>query len=429
MGKRDELKRLTTSWAGRTLASGRVAAHLGKAAAGKVLKVASAAADTELGEALAGELDAMKGLAMKVGQMASYLEGSVPPGAQRMLQKLQQGGEPMALERLRPQIEEALGGTLEALFDRFEEEPLASASIAQVHRATLSGEEVVVKVQYPEIARTFEIDLGHLHRLTRLAGLGASFDANEIVGELRARLMEECDFLREADNQAVFRRIWADTPWVVVPEVKRERTARTVLTSVYAPGERFSTFVDGQPQPARDRAGAQLFSFAFGSIFAHALLHGDPHPGNYLFDGERVVFLDFGCVRYFPASFVETWKVLAWATLEDRRPDLRDAMVATGMVPDPDRYDFDYHWQVMRYLYEPFLAPRFRYTHEYVQRSWKLLGSGNPNMRRTRMPPEWVLTNRLQWGLNSVLAHLGSEADFGTLFRAALSRPTVPALP
>lgn len=429
MGKRDELKRLTASWAGRTLASGRVAAHLGKAAAGKVLQVAHAAADVELGEALASELDAMKGLAMKVGQMASYLEGSLPPATQRVLSKLQQGGEPMALDALRPAVEEALGGRLEELFDAVEPVPIASASIAQVHRAVFQGRDVVLKIQYPEIARTFEIDLGHFRRIAKIAGLGASFDADEIVGELRARLQEECDFTQEAVNQGVFRSRWQDVPWAHVPETVPSRSARTVLTQDFAEGERFSTFVERASPSERDRAGERLFSFAFVSIFAHALLHGDPHPGNYLFQPDRVVFLDFGCVRYFPLSFVQTWKQLAWTVLEGRRHELCDRMVATGMVPDPSRYDFDYHWEVMRYLYEPFTAPRFRYTHDYVQRSWSLMGSSNPNMRRTRMPPEWVLTNRLQWGLNSVLAHLGAEGDFGTLFREALSRETVPAGP
>ncbi len=421
--KRDALKRITSSWTGRTLATGRAAAHLGRAAATKAARLATDATDARLGEALADELDAMKGLAMKVGQMASYLEGSVPGEAQRVLRKLQQGGEPVDIEVLRPVVEQALGAPLAELFDDFDDEPLASASIAQVHRATLDGRPVAVKIQYPEIARTFEIDLGHLKRIAALAGLGSAFDAREIVGELRDRLLQECDFDAEARHQHAFRAMWADTPWVTIPEPVAARSARVVLTTSFQEGRRFYDFVAEAPDAERSRAGERLFSFAFGSIFGHAALHGDPHPGNYLFPrDDRVVFLDFGCVRFFDEGFVRAWKDLAWCVLDGRRADLPERMVATGMVPDPDRYDFDYHWEVMRYLYEPFLVPRFRYTHDYVARSWALLGWDNPNLRKTRMPAEWVLTNRLQWGLNSVLALLGAEADFGTLYREALSR-------
>ncbi|HHO52587.1 MAG TPA: AarF/ABC1/UbiB kinase family protein [Deltaproteobacteria bacterium] len=425
--KRDKLKQITSSWASRTLASGRVALRLSSAAGRRVVRAAGEASDAHLGTSIADDLDAMKGLAMKAGQMASYLEGSMPPEAQRMLRRLQQGGEPLELATLRPVVEDSLGATLEALFEDFDPEPLASASIAQVHRATFEGRDVVVKIQYPHIAETFEVDLGHLRRIGALAWFGSAMQAGELVGELRDRLAEECDFEVEANNQRRFQALWAGAPWVQIPEVIEARSSSVVLTSTFAEGQSFYPFIEAADAGARNLAGERLFSFAFGSIFGHGCLHGDPHPGNYLFPehGEQVVFLDFGCVRWFDAEFVQTWKRLARVVLEGRRADLADVMVDTGMVPDPDRYDFDYHWQVMRYLYEPFLTPRFRYTHDYVKRSWSLLAWDNPNLRRTRMPRPWVLTSRLQWGLNSVLALLGAEADFGTLFREALQTPLV----
>ena len=419
---RERLKSLTASWAGRTLAAGKVAAHLGKAAATKAV---GAGDDGALGETLADELDRMKGLAMKVGQMASYLEGSLPPAAQQGLARLQQGGTSLPPEQVRAAIEAALGAPVSDLFDTFDDEPLASASVAQVHRASLGGLALAVKVQHPGIAETFEVDLGNLRRLGRLATLGSDLDAREVIGELRERLREECDFVAEADHQRRFAALWAADRRYRIPEVLPERSARTVLTTTFLEGRRFDGFRAGSTQEERNRAGARLFELAFGSIFRHRVLHGDPHPGNFLFpeDGALGV-LDFGCVRWFDADFVATWKRLAWVILDGRRAELPEAMVATGLVLDPDRYDFDYHWEVMRYLYEPFLSSDFRYTHDYVQRSWSILAWSNPNLRRTRMPPEWVLTNRLQWGLNSVLALLGAEGDFAELYRTCLgARP------
>ncbi len=413
------------------MASGRVALSLGRAAAGKALSAAHEAADAQLGERLARELDAMKGLAMKVGQMASYLEGSLPPDAQRVLRRLQQGGEAMPLEVLRPSIEASLGAPLGELFDHVEETALASASIAQVHRAVLNGEEVVIKVQYPEIAKTLEVDLGHLRHLGALAGLGSAVSASEVVGELRDRLVEECDFEVEADNQETFRRAWAHAAWVCIPRVYPERSSGTVLTSEFAPGRAFYPFVEQRDETTRRRAAERLFSFSFGSIFGKGCMHGDPHPGNYLFpeDEEATVFLDFGCVRWFDEPLVTAWKRLAWIVLEGRRSELADAMVALGMVPRPDRFDFDHHWEVMRYLYEPFVVPRFRYTQDYVARSWKLMTWSNPNLRRTRVPAPWVFVQRLQWGLNSVLALLDCEAAYGDRFREALSTELTLAKP
>ncbi|MBX2797166.1 MAG: AarF/ABC1/UbiB kinase family protein [Myxococcales bacterium] len=425
MGKRDELERITSSWARRTLASGRVALKLGRAAARRAVQAVDRHGDEQLGEGLATELDAMKGLAMKVGQMASYLEGSLPPDAQRVLRRLQRGGEPLAFEAIQPVVEQALGQPLHELYDTFDPTPIASASIAQVHRATVRGQPVAVKVQYPEIARTFEVDLGHLRRMGALASLGSALSAEDVVEELRDRLREECDFEIEADHQERFARRWADEPWVHVPEVIRSHSATTVLTSSFAEGQGFYAFVDAADEAARNRAAEHLFVFSFRSIFAHRCMHGDPHPGNYLFPEARdqTVFLDFGCVRSFERPLVDAWKQLARVVLEGRRGDLAEAMMATGMVPDPDRYDFDHHWEVMQYLYEPFTQARFRYTHDYVRRSWSLLTWNNPNLRHTRMPGPWVLVQRLQWGLNSVLALLNAEADFGTLFRAALDHP------
>ena len=427
--KRDKLKRLTASWTGRTLASGRVALELGRAAAERAVSQATEAVDARLGEVLAEELDGMKGLAMKVGQMASYLEGSMPPDAQRVLRRLQQGGKGLPLEALRPSIETSLGDRLEALFDHVEPEPLACASIAQVHRATLQGQAVVIKVQYPEVRRTLDVDLGHLGRVSRLIGLGSALDANEVIGELRDRLRDECDFRTEAIHQERFRGFYAGEPWVEIPAVVPERSSDIVLTSAFAEGQTFYDFVESHEEATRRAAAERLFSFAFRSIFEFGCLHGDPHPGNYLFPKEqdRTVFLDFGCVRWFEPPLVSAWKRLAWTILEGRRADLPEAMLALGMIPNPDRFDFDHHWEVMRYLYEPFTSPRFRYTQEYVGRSWKLLAWDNPNLRRTRVPPPWVFVQRLQWGLNSVLALLDVEADYGTRFRDALSRELTPS--
>ena len=423
--KRDKLKKLTTGWAGRTLATGRMAASLGKAAADKVVRQRDAGEG--LGADLVADLDAMKGLAMKVGQMVSYLDGSLPPETQRVLRKLQQGSQPMDFEALEPVLVDALGATVAERFDHLDPEPVAAASIGQVHRGSIDGHDVAVKIQYPGVQQTFAVDLGTFGRVGRLAALGTALDVRSLVAELKERLDEECDYEREARAQHLFRQLYADDPRTIVPSVVPTHCAPTVLTSSWEEGVSFYEFVEQSTEAQRREVAERVFRFAFRNIFHHGVLHGDPHPGNLRIRDEGVVFLDYGCVRFFEPGHVEAWKALAWCTLEGRRAELPEVTAATGFVPDPDRYDWDAHWEVMQYLYEPFTQPRFTYTHDYVRRSYDLMSMNNPNWRRTAMPPAWLLTNRLQWGLNSILALLGVEADFATFYRECLSMDYVPA--
>jgi predicted unusual protein kinase regulating ubiquinone biosynthesis (AarF/ABC1/UbiB family) len=419
-GKRDRLRAITTSWAGRTLASGKVAASLGRAA---MSSVAGLGVDGEgLGERVADNLDAMKGLAMKVGQMVSYLDGSLPPDAQRVLRRLQQGGEPLDFEIIAPILEEALGAPIADLFDRIDPEPIAAASIGQVHRGSLHGREVAIKVQYPGVAGTFATDLATFRRVGALATFGTALSISDLAQELHDRLAEECDYPREARVQQLFHTLYSDDDTLIVPEVHHDRVAPMVLTTSFCEGLDFYAFVERSTQDQRNEAARKLFTFAFRNIFRHGMLHGDPHPGNTLFrDDGAVVFLDYGC------DFVPTWKRLARCILEGRRQDLAECTMATGFVPHEDRYDWDAHWDVMNYLYEPFLTSNFHYTQEYVTRSYDLMSMKSPNWRRTAMPKPWLLTNRLQWGLNSILAMLDAEGDFATLYRELLDDELVPA--
>lgn len=420
--KRDALKRLTTTWASRTLASGRVAANLGRAAVAE----ARGTDASEVGAALVAQLDGMKGLAMKVGQVMSYLDGPVPDEVQTALRKLQRGAEPIHLEAVEAVLTDAFGRTSAQLFERFDPEPVAAASIGQVHRASLDGRPLAVKIQYPEIAKALKIDLANADRLSTLASLGTPLDLGGLIEELRGRVHEECDYLQEASSQQHFRSLWAHRPDIWVPEVVEARCRGTVLTTDFVEGRDLYTFGAEASEAERTRAGEAIFSFAFHSIFAHSCFNGDPHPGNYLFaDDGRVAFLDFGCVRYFDVDLIADWKRIATCILEGRRRDMPDVLRAAGFVHAEHKWDFDAQWEVMRHLYRPFLTRNFRYTREYVRENHQALVTENPNFRRTLMPPRWLLANRLQWGLNSVLATLNATGDWPTLFREAVAQPTV----
>lgn len=437
MSKREKLAGITKSWAGRTFEAGRFAAGLGRAAARKVVDDALDRpppppmpddGDSADDDALVDRLDQLKGLMLKFGQMASYLDGAVPERTQRALRRLQADAKALPWPDVRAVLEHDLGRPVGELFDDVDPEPFAAASIGQVHRARLDGREWAVKIQYPGVADTFEIDLGNLRRLAFLGSIGTALDGPGLVDELRARMHEECDYRIEAANQLMFRQFWHGRPDLIVPEVRLDRLGRRVLTTELIQGQGFFAFAAEAPQAVKDRAAERLYEFAFASIFGACAFNADPHPGNYLFlpDG-RVAFLDFGCTKRFDPALVRRWKRFANATLTGDFAAWKHEFIACGFTPDPDRFDFAHQWQVMRYLYEPMMTEGFRYDHAYVRRSYDLILWKTPNQRKVALPPDWLAVQRLQWGLNSVLAHLDATGAWGTLFRAALAQPTTAA--
>lgn len=387
-------------------------------------------ASVEAAGDLVEQLGRLKGLVMKIGQIASYMPGTLPPRAQRVLTKLQAESTAMKWSTVREVVREELGDAPEALFETIATEPFAAASIGQVHRARHESRDVAVKIQYPGIEDVLRQDLKAAGVLAKLGMMGSDLDAKSLMAELRARMLEECDYRLEAAHQAAFRQLLADDlAGARVPEVVTERSSRRVLTTVLDPGQPFYPFCEGASQTARDRAGAIIFRASMGSIFRHLAFNGDPHPGNYLFapDGS-VTFLDFGCVRRFDPSMIAAWRDVARAALHGDRSAFVANYPRLGFVKRPDKFDWDHQWQMMRYLYRPFLATEpFQYTHEYVRESYGLMIFDNPNRFRTAMPPEWLLLNRLQWGLTSVLAHLGARVRWGDILREVVETPAQPA--
>ncbi|MFK7930152.1 MAG: ABC1 kinase family protein, partial [Myxococcota bacterium] len=279
MSKRDALKGITTGFARRTLKTGRIAASVAAAGAKRVVRT-STDDDAHFGEALLSQMDEMKGFAMKAGQILSYMDGALPPETARRLRALQKGSKPVEFDVLRPAAEASLGGTIEDLFERFDITPIASASIGQVHRASLDGQELAVKVQYPNVASTFRSDFSTLRQLCRLASLGSNVNAPAIVRELETRFLEECDYVREAAWQEAVRAQLA-LPGAVIPAVRHDRSTGTVLSSAFMPGQDFYAFVQTASQAERNQAAAVLFQASFGLIFKHGIINADPHPGNY----------------------------------------------------------------------------------------------------------------------------------------------------
>jgi predicted unusual protein kinase regulating ubiquinone biosynthesis (AarF/ABC1/UbiB family) len=423
----DELAEINHRWGRRAISTARIASSAARLAGRRLFGRKASITDQVIGEKLAAELDEMKGMAMKLGQIISYFDGILPESTHAALRPLQRGAKPVAFSVMLPVIESAFEAPLGELFEDFDDVPVAAASIGQVYRARFRGADVAVKVQYPNVRKTFESDTKRLRRLAGLASLATAVDGHAIADELRARLLEECDYELEARHQEAFAAAFADDARIVVPTVVWERTRGSVLTTAWHSGLDFYAFNDAAGPDQRAAAASALVRFAYRSLYGHAAINADPHPGNYLFPGDgRVVFLDFGCVRRFDPDFLERERTLARVVLEDRRGDFRDAVLATGMVPKPKRFDFDVHWAQMCHHYAPYRVPRYRINPEHLAEAMRFNGPSNPNLRRLAIPPQWIWLQRLQFGLHAVLARLDVELAYGDILREALAEPPRP---
>jgi predicted unusual protein kinase regulating ubiquinone biosynthesis (AarF/ABC1/UbiB family) len=293
-------------------------------------------------ETLVKVLGSMRGAAMKVGQTLSAVDlGLVPeeirPQFQEILAALQQDAEPISFRSIRKVIEQDMGERLSTAFADFDEEPIAAASIGQVHRAVLEdGREVAVKVQYPGIAEAIRADMQNLRLSLKLLNVIApGIDTGAIAQEIRERISQELDYELEASNQHSMARVYRGHPFIDVPDVITEMSRERVLVSEFVHGQRFAE-VRERSQEERNRLGEILVRFYFNGPLRHRLLNGDPHPGNSLFcsDG-RVAFLDFGFFKTMSDEEVGQLVASTQATYEHDAQALFEVISGLGALP-PD---------------------------------------------------------------------------------------------
>jgi predicted unusual protein kinase regulating ubiquinone biosynthesis (AarF/ABC1/UbiB family) len=185
------------------------------------------------------------------------------------------------------------------------------------------------------------------------------------------------------------------------------------LVSDWIEGERFDAFLARADPAERSRAGLSVFRFYLESFCTHGVFNADPHPGNYLFANDEVTLLDFGCVKRMTAEQVDWWQRFLRAYLERDFELARRLVIQMDMVPDPDRYDFEYHHRMVLSTYEFALhAERFRFDRDFMRRMLRARGRDNPGKFRVNVPKDWIFANRMVLGLFALMARLGAEADF-----------------
>jgi predicted unusual protein kinase regulating ubiquinone biosynthesis (AarF/ABC1/UbiB family) len=404
------------------------AANLGRTSEGR--RAAAERRQAEAAEQIVEVLGSMKGAAMKVGQVASFIDtGAFPPEFQERLQgklaELRDSAPRVPFERMREVAEDELGEPLEDAFAEFEYEAVAAASIGQVYRARLhDGRRVAVKVQYPGVARAVRSDLQNLGLIMRVAKrMAPGMDVRAITAEIRERLTDELDYEHEAQSHRAFARAWRDHPFILVPDVVTSMSSERVLVSEWVDGAGFDE-VKAMDRATRDRFGEIVFRFFFGSLYRNGHFSGDPHPGNYLLmeDG-RVAFLDFGMTKRVPPAHLLAEVDALRLGMERDAEGLHARLAAMGFF---DRADpgirpgplLDHFRDVTGWYLED---RELTIDRELVARV--LIEFGDPRsrhwelMRRETVPPDALLAGRMEALTLGVLGQLRATANWHRIAR------------
>lgn len=366
-----------------------------------------------------------KGVLMKAGQLVSMVDaaavgaGELSP-YQKALTRLQADAPPMDSALAEEILQAQLGRPTDAVFADFTSEPVAAASIGQVHRAVLhDGRQVAVKIQYPGVAQAIRDDLSNTELLATVfrfaagaaGAMGAALpDIEHAAGEISTRISEEVDYRREAANITAFETLYRGHPFIRVPEVIPEASADQVLTM---------TYLDGLDWAAAQQADQELKNiwseiiarFVTGSYRHANLFHADPHPGNYRFGEDGTVgFVDFGCVKVLTGRQRRRIVSMMRAAVDGRKDDVRQLMVETGFFAEDSALTADETYQWWEGIVHEILAPQpATYTEQASQRAIEFLldvRSTDHPLRRMAVPADFIFLSRLNLSMNAIFTAL-----------------------
>lgn len=379
-------------------------------------------------------LGTMRGIAAKVGQMASYVDGVVPESHrdayETSLRVLRAQAPRSSLAEITQIVQEDLGAPLASLFVEFDETPIASASIGQVHRAVIQVDgkprEVAVKIQHANIREAVESDLSNFGIVESFASLlGAKrFDPKAMLDTVRARFTEELDYSLEAERIAVFSRLHEGDATIRIPKSFPSHSSSRILTTEFVRGKSFEEACS-ESEAKRVAYAETLWRFVFKGNLVGAMFNADPHPGNYFFhEGGAVTFVDFGCVQVISEAKRPFARAIHRAAI-DRDEAAFYAGVSGLIDAKPGKLE-SLARAYTRLCFEPLFAAPYRITRSYagsLVSEMKNMGAEAKKLPEAdffKMPVDMLFMNRLQFGFYSVLARLDCEVDYAAVERAFL---------
>ena len=378
-------------------------------------------------ERLASTMGALKGAAMKLGQsIAVAADGlDLPPEARRVLSRLQDKGDPIPFEEIKVQIEAELGASLDELFDRFDSEPLGTASLAQAHAAWLpDGTPVVVKVLHQGIESSVATDIRAMRTLF-VTGRILRRDRSEvdrIFSEIQERITEELDYYKEAANLEFFHRELAHIEGLSVPRTYSDLCTERVLTMDRIVGAPLEKFLEQASPEARQRAGTILAKSFHEQLYRLRTLHADPHGGNYLFHTDGSVgLIDFGCVKRFDIWWLARYARTALSIVDDDRARFLERAREMEILCVDDKPEAErVLWKFATIICGPLRVPWFRcgVDDDELPSQLKKIAKEVIQYPELQTPPDLIYLHRSLGGIYAMLRRLQHEFDYSDIFRA-----------
>jgi predicted unusual protein kinase regulating ubiquinone biosynthesis (AarF/ABC1/UbiB family) len=380
---------------------------------------------------LARMLGGLKGPIMKVAQLLATIPDALPPEYSLELAQLQADAPPMGWAFVKRRMTAELGAGWQGRFDVFDHAPAAAASLGQVHRATAKdGRLLACKLQYPDMASAVEADLRQLRLIFSVhRRMDPAIDTSEIIEEISERVREELDYAREARHIALYRRILSRQRLIRVPDVVPELSTRRLLTMGWLEGGKLLAYKD-RPLAERNRLATAMFKAWWHPFSHYAVIHGDPHLGNYtVFESDGAAaginLLDYGCIRIFPPSFVEGVIDLYRGLQTDDRERIVSAYETWGFRGlSNEVIDILNIWA--RFIYGPLLEDRVRSLAEgvspaeYGRRQAFQVHKALKEKGPVKVPREFVFMDRAAIGLGGVFLHLRAKMNFHRLFESEI---------
>jgi predicted unusual protein kinase regulating ubiquinone biosynthesis (AarF/ABC1/UbiB family) len=353
--------------------AGRAALGFGKRLTGKSRDDVNAELMEKAANQLFTVLGELKGGAMKVGQALSVLEAAVPEQFgepyREALTKLQKDAPPLPAAKVHRVLDSQLGTKWRDRFSSFDDEPVASASIGQVHKGVWSdGREVAVKIQYPGADEALRADLKTMKRMVSVfKQLAPGADIQGVVDELIERTEMELDYRLEAENQRAFAKAYKDHPHFVVPAIVA--SAPKVVIAEWMEGIPLAKIIRDGTVAQRDLMGTRLFELTYDAPRRLEMMHGDAHPGNFmLLPDEKMGVIDFGAVAPLPGGIpVELGLTVRYAQEKDY-DNLLPTMERVGFIQKGQQVSITEIDDMLRQYVEPLEVEVFHYTRKWLQR-------------------------------------------------------------
>jgi predicted unusual protein kinase regulating ubiquinone biosynthesis (AarF/ABC1/UbiB family) len=355
----------------------------------------------------------LRGTALKIAQSLSMDQGVLPDEFAEVMSESQYNVPPINKALVRTIIKQELGDYPENIFADFSLQAIAAASIGQVHRATLkSGEDVAIKIQYPNVRNTIESDLGLAKTLMkRFVKKGA--DLNDYFEEIQTTLIEETDYEQEAAYLDYFYHNF-HREYIITPEYFDEYSTKKVLTMSFIEGDHLKEFLERNPtQEERNHYGQLLWDFFHDQVRQRNFIHADTHPGNFMITKNgKLGVVDFGCVKNFPESFTRNYMRLLPHHLGKTVDEIRELYIrlniAKRMPDDPEREEefFRYCKKYGDIFAEPYQEDYFDFGGSDFQKEIRECAQNMPVMNEPRGDKNFIYSTRMHTGLYNLLVKL-----------------------